>query len=65
MRDFLLYDIWGGFIFNLPSIAISLLLGYYLAKKYAKNREVSKKKRYLIAGIIAIVFFLVLKSLMI
>lgn len=66
MGDFLLYEVWGEtIVFNIPAFAFSLLLGYYLAKKYAKDRDLSKKKVYVITGILTVIFFLVLKSLMI
>ncbi len=62
MGDFLLYDVWGGLMFNLPFLAFSALVGWVLTNAVLKNRKLNKKTIVAISAVVAIVIFLLLKS---
>lgn len=62
MGDFLLYDVWGGLMFNLPFLALSALVGWALTNAVLKNRKLNKKILVAISAVVAIVIFLLLKS---
>ena len=62
MCDFLLYDLLGGLMFNLPFAALSALVGWTLTNAVLKNRKLNKKTLVAISAVVAIVIFLLLKS---
>lgn len=62
MGDFLLYDVWGGLMFNLPFLALSALVGWVLTNAVLKNRKLNKKTLVAISAVVAIIIFLLLKS---
>ena len=64
MADFLLYDVWGGLIYNIPSLALSIFVGWRLAVLIVKGKKLDKKYTKLLTFLIAVVMFILLKSLM-
>lgn len=56
MKDFLLYDIWGNIMYNLPALALSIYIGYLVNKSLSK-KENTKKYSKIISIIITLIIF--------
>jgi len=65
MAQFLMYEVWGGLVFNIPALALSLYVGWKLSNGIIKGRELDKKYTKPLAIIFAVVIFASLNSLVI
>jgi len=64
MAQFLMYEVWGGLVFNIPTIALSIYVGWKLSNYIIKGRKWNTKYIKPIAGLFALIIFIILKSLM-
>jgi len=62
MAEFLLYEVWGGLMFNLPFLALSAFVGWKIGGVIAKRMKLEKIGSRVLMILVTAVVFLVLKS---
>ncbi|EKD24305.1 MAG: hypothetical protein ACD_81C00058G0003 [uncultured bacterium] len=63
LYDFLLYDVWGGIMFNIPFVALSGYIGWKVTQAIFKKSKLGKRVIVGISVLVSIGIFVVLKSL--
>lgn len=61
MARFFMYEVWGGFIYNLTFAAFSVWLGWEIAKYIGSARQWEKRYTRLLATMFAVVIFIILR----